>query len=71
MIIQKFDGEYAVLQTEEGVISVHRAHLPSAAKTGDSVSYSNGGYSLIRAENYDIGGEVRDKLHKMLTGEND
>ena len=71
MIIQKFDGEYAVLQTEEGVISVHRAHLPSAAKTGDSVSYSNGGYSLRRTENDDIGGKVRDKLHKMLTGEND
>ena len=67
----EIESDRAVLLTEEGVISVHRAHLPSAAKKGDSVSYSNGGYSLRRAENDDIGGKVRDKLHKMLTGEND
>ena len=47
MLIQKFDGEYAVLQTEDGLISVHRSHLPSAAREGDMVSCNNGGYSIV------------------------
>ena len=71
MLIQRFDGDYAVLQTEEGVISVHRAHLPSGAKAGDSVSCSDGGYTLSQAGSENISGEVRDRLHRLLTGEDD
>ena len=69
MLIQKFDGQYAVLQTEDGLISVHRSHLPSAAREGDMVSCNNGGYSIDSAAETDsISDDVRDKLHKLLTG---
>lgn len=71
MIIDRFEGDYAVLETDEGIINIHRAHLPGAAREGDVVQYSNGGYSIDRAASDDLRGAVREKLHKLLIGEDD
>ena len=71
MIIDRFEGDYAVMETEEGMLNIHRAHLPSSAREGDVVNYSNGGYSVDREATEDLRNAVRDKLHKLLTGEND
>jgi hypothetical protein len=71
MIIDRFEGDYAVLETDEGMVSIHRAYLPSSAREGDAVTYSSGGYSVDRAATDDLRAEVRDRLHKLLTGEDD
>ncbi len=71
MIIDRFEGDYAVMETEEGMLNIHRAHLPSSAREGDVVNYSNGGYSVDREATEDLRSAVRDKLHKLLTGEDD
>lgn len=71
MTIDRFEGDYAVLETDEGMISVHRAYLPSSAKEGDIVTYSNGGYTVDHAAAEDLREAVRDKLHRLLTGEDD
>ena len=71
MTIDRFEGDYAVLETEEGMVNIHRAHLPSSAREGDVVTYSNGGYSVDREATDDLRAEVRSRLHKLLTGEDD
>ncbi|MDO4862708.1 MAG: DUF3006 domain-containing protein [Ruminococcus sp.] len=67
MTIDRFEGDYAVLETDEGMVNIHRAHLPSSAREGDVVTYSNGGYSVDRAAADDLRGAVRDKLRRLLT----
>ncbi len=71
MTIDRFEGDYAVLETEEGMVNIHRAHLPSSAREGDVVTYSNGGYTVDREATDDLRAEVRSRLHKLLTGEDD
>ena len=70
MIIDRFEGDYAVLETDSGMVNIHRAHLPSAAREGDVVSYSNGGYSIDKNSTGELRDAVRDKLHDLLTGGN-
>ena len=71
LVIDRFEGDYAVIETEEGTMSIHRGHLPSSAKEGDMLSYSNSGFSVLSAEKADLQGAVRDKLRKMLEGNYD
>lgn len=71
MTIDRFEGDYAVLETEEGMVNIHRAHLPSSAREGDVVTYSNGGYTVDREATDDLRAEVSSRLHKLLTGEDD
>ena len=66
MTIDRFEGDYAV-----GMVNIHRAHLPSSAREGDVVTYSNGGYTVDREATDDLRAEVRSRLHKLLTGEDD
>ncbi|MBO7394592.1 MAG: DUF3006 domain-containing protein [Ruminococcus sp.] len=71
MTIDRFEGDYAVLETDDGMVNIHRSHLPSSAREGDVIVYSNGGYSVDREATDDLRAEVRDRLHKLLTGEDD
>ena len=71
MTIDRFEGDYAVLETDEGMVNIHRAHLPSSAREGDIVNYSNGGFSIDRAETDRLRGAVRDRLHRLLTDNDD
>ncbi|MBQ8961679.1 MAG: DUF3006 domain-containing protein [Ruminococcus sp.] len=70
IVIDRFEGEYAVLETDEGMMNVHRGHLPSSAREGDALSYSNGGFSVLPAQT-DLQDAVRDKLRKLLGGDYD
>ncbi len=49
VVIDRFEGEYAVLETAEGMTDIHRGHLPGAAREGDVLIYSCGGWSIDRA----------------------
>ena len=71
MTIDRFEGDYAVLETDEGMISIHRAQLPSYAKEGDIVTYGSGGFTVDHTVNDDLCDSVRDKVHKLLAGEDD
>ncbi|MBR6069595.1 MAG: DUF3006 domain-containing protein [Ruminococcus sp.] len=71
MTIDRFEGDYAVLETDEGMVNIHRAHLPSSAREGDVVTYSNGGFSIDREATDDLRAEVREKLHRLLTDSDD
>ncbi|MCQ2491210.1 MAG: DUF3006 domain-containing protein [Ruminococcus sp.] len=71
MTIDRFEGDYAVLETDEGMVSIHRAHLPSSAHEGDVVTYSNGGYSVSHADTDERRRAAREKLNRLLTDKDD
>lgn len=71
MIIDRFEGEFAVLETEGGMMNVHRSFLPSFAREGDVVRYDGSGYGIDRESTEDLRSEVRNRLHKLLTEQND
>jgi hypothetical protein len=35
LIIDRFEGEFAVIETDNGIINIPRADIPAAAKEGD------------------------------------
>ena len=37
LIIDRFEGEYAVVETDKGMINIPRADLPTGAKEGDAL----------------------------------
>lgn len=71
MMIDRFEGEFAVLETEGGMMNVHRSFLPSSAREGDMVTYNGSVYGIDREATEDLRSEVRDRLHKLLTGRDD
>jgi len=71
MIIDRFEGEYAVVETEQGIVNILRSYLPESAREGDVLNYSNGSYSVDTSETNSLREEVRDKLHNLLNGNYD
>ena len=71
IVIDRFEGDYAVVETDDGMMNIHRGHLPSSAKEGDVLSYSNNGFSVMQEAKEDLQSTVRNKLQEMLTGGND
>jgi len=35
LIIDRFEGDYAVVETDKGVVNIPRADIPATAKEGD------------------------------------
>ena len=69
MIIDRFEGENAIVHDGDEIICIHRSHLPSGAGAGDFITLSGGRYQLDRSN--DLESEVRSKLKEMLGGTND
>ena len=45
-IIDRFEGEYAILETDAGFEQVALAALPDGAKEGDFIVFENGSYRI-------------------------
>ena len=71
MIIDRFEGEYAVVETEDGMININRSFLPAGAREGDSIVCENGKYSVDKETTVNLHNAVKEKLSKLLKGEND
>lgn len=71
MIIDRFEGGFAVVETEDGMINVDRSFLPSDASEGDVLTCENGRYTVDRESTESIRSSVRDRLHRLLTDGND
>ena len=67
-VIDRFEGEYAVLETEGGMTEIHRAHLPGAAREGDVVYYSCGGWSVDREETEKLRRKNSERLNRLFSG---
>ena len=67
-VIDRFEGDYAVLETEEGMTDIHRGHLPGAAREGDVLVYSCGGWSIDRKATEERRRANSARLKRLLKG---
>lgn len=71
MIIDRFEGEFAVIETENDMINVSREFLPADAREGDVVILNNGRYEINKDYSADLRNSVRERLHGLLTQNDD
>ena len=64
-IIDRFEGEYAVLETDSGMKNVLRDMLPEEAHEGDVVELKNGAYTINKKAAEKRRRELREKLKKL------
>ncbi|WP_164174055.1 DUF3006 domain-containing protein [Ruminococcus flavefaciens] len=64
-IIDRFEGEYAVLETDSGMKNVPRDMLPEEAREGDVVELKNGAYTINKKAAEKRRRELREKLKKL------
>lgn len=64
-IIDRFEGKYAVLETENGMKNVLRDMLPEEACEGDVVELKNGAYTINKKAAEKRRRELREKLKKL------
>ena len=64
-IIDRFEGKYAVLETEIGMKNVLRDMLPEEAREGDVVELKNGAYIINKKAAEKRRRELWEKLKKL------
>ena len=64
-IIDRFEGEYAVLETDSGMKNVLRDMLPEEAREGDVVELKNGAYTVNKKATEKRRRKLREKLKKL------
>lgn len=64
-IIDRFEGEYAVLETDSGMKNVPRDMLPEESREGDVVELKNGAYTVNKKAAEKRRRELREKLKKL------
>lgn len=52
IIIDRFEGDFAVAETENGSIDIPKSALPADAKEGDILKKSADGYTVLKGETY-------------------
>lgn len=50
IIIDRFEDDFAVVETENGSIDIPRSELPTDAKAGDILKMSADGYTVLKSE---------------------
>lgn len=64
-VIDRFEGEYAVLETESGMKNVPREMLPEEAREGDVLEVKDGVYIINKKAVAERRSTMRKKLKKM------
>lgn len=62
LIIDRFEGDYAVVETDSGSIDIPRGELPDNAKSGDVLKKTADGFIIAETETR----ERRNKILKMM-----
>ena len=64
-VIDRFEGGYAVLETETGMVTLLREELPENAKEGDVLVLRGGKYTVNRQKTAERRRKLREKLRKI------
>lgn len=71
-VIDRFEGEYAVIETENGMTAVERSRIPADAREGDVLRYENGSFVTDRETSAErrraMGRKLRRLTHKDKRG---
>ena len=71
IIIERFEGCMAVLETDEGRKELDRACLPEEAREGDVLCYSDGVFTVDCEATDARSAEIRGKLGRLIRRRND
>lgn len=66
IIIDRFENETAVLETEDGTEEIMRCFLPEDAREGDVVIHDGCGYIVDRQGTEERRRAVSEKLHRLI-----
>ena len=69
--VDRFEGSYAILETDDGIVRIKRSLMPDDAREGDVLRRSGEGYSVDRRETGLRRKAASDRLNKLLRGEYD
>lgn len=67
IIIDRFEGNYAVCETEEKkFIDIPKSDIPEGAKEGDILTKTDNGYSIEKAETETKREEVKKRMNRLF-----
>ena len=71
-VIDRFEGEYAVIETENGMITVESCLIPDGSREGDVLRYEKGAFVTDKEATAErrraIGRKLRRLTHKDKRG---
>ncbi|MCR5599766.1 MAG: DUF3006 domain-containing protein [Ruminococcus sp.] len=65
MVIDRFEGCLAVIETENGMVTLRREQLPKEAAEGDVLVFADGRYTIDKKAAAERRSAVREKLKKL------
>ena len=71
MIIDRFEGDFAVVETEQGIINILTSQLPESAKEGDVIYFENDVYFIDEEATEKKRKLIAERLHKLTRYKND
>lgn len=71
IIIDRFEGDIAVLETDMGMVNTDRAALPKEACEGDVLVMENGAYTVDKEATLARREAVKNKFRNLLRRNND
>lgn len=71
IIIDRFEGEFAVLETDSGTENISRSIIPDNASEGDVLRFESGAYFIDSAATEERREMMIEKLNKLRRRRND
>lgn len=68
MIIDRFEGGIAVVETDEGIIDISREYLPENAAEGDVIVQTCGGYIVDEQATAERRRKIAERLRRLTGG---
>ena len=66
IIIDRFEGDIAVLETDNGMIELNRFYLPEDASEGDIIIHDGDEWYIDREATEMRRNEIREKLKRLM-----
>ncbi|MBO5104535.1 MAG: DUF3006 domain-containing protein [Ruminococcus sp.] len=66
MIIDRFEQDFAVVETDEGIIDVSRMYLPENVAEGDVILLTENGYIIDKQATEKRRAEIREMMKRLM-----
>lgn len=66
MVVDRFEGDYAVIETDNGMVNIHVSQLDANIREGDCVVFKDGRYTADTAETMRIRAEMSKRMKKLI-----
>lgn len=71
MIIDRFEGDFVVVETESGMTDILRSQLPENAEEGDVIYFEDGVYIIDEEATADRRKLMAERFHRLMRYRND